>query len=112
MAKILCEFDTKEKTLAVSIDGTDVPDVCEVVMFKGYDSENFTVSLTSKTEYEEMGFHEMKRIVAKQSVEGKSAFSQGEAKTSTYQDFYEVDPTYAKMREEMQEMTSGLIKRK
>lgn len=40
MAKIIAEFDTKEKTLEVTMDGKKVKDVASVAFMAGYDDPN------------------------------------------------------------------------
>lgn len=37
MAKIIAEFDTKEKTLSVSMDGKSVKDISSVYFMAGFD---------------------------------------------------------------------------
>jgi hypothetical protein len=54
MAKITVEFDTVEKTLAVSVDGKAVADVCRRSTCRGYsDDAGYGCSLTTASSDDE-----------------------------------------------------------
>lgn len=88
MAKIVIEFDTNEKSLAVSIDGTVVDNVVGAEVYRrgyyGYgapedndgDEAEFAFSVTQAEKDKANDLTKMTRIVASESAEGKLAAAQ------------------------------------
>ena len=64
MAKINVEFDTKDKTLNVSMDGKAVDNVSSVEFYSGYDNDGFNGSITSVDKIDEEDMVKIMRISA------------------------------------------------
>lgn len=72
MAKISCEFDTKEKTLSVMMDGTPVENAVFVNIGKSWENKDkFECCVTTSTENEDEDTYTVTRICASESDEGK-----------------------------------------
>lgn len=70
MSIISAEFDTKEKSLKVSIDGKEVKNISSVECYKTYmDDDSFGISVNSFSSNEESGISTITRIVASKSGE-------------------------------------------
>lgn len=92
MAKITVEFDTKEKTLSVAVDGGAVADVAEVYLSRGYrDGDDYGCALTTVTRDEAEGTVRMTRLVAAEGGEGKSLRASA-AGSKSLPGFLEVPP--------------------
>jgi hypothetical protein len=70
MAKINIAFDTKDKTMAVTMDGKSVANVVGAYLGTGYD-DDCRCELMMAEKNEEDGYYTMTRIVAAESGEGK-----------------------------------------
>lgn len=89
MAKISCEFDTKEKTLAVTIDGKAVDNVYGVNLAKGYSDESgFYCDVMTLSEDKENDIRTMTRLMASES---KDAKEQVATASQQFAGFVEVD---------------------
>ena len=74
MSKINVEFDTKEKTLAVKIDGKPVPNIIGVNLSKSYysdDEDEFSCSLVTMTKDEANDIRTYTQVMATESKEAK-----------------------------------------
>ena len=56
MAKVIVEFDTKEKTLNVSMEGESLDNIRGVEFFRDFDSEDFHMSLRTVERTDDEGF--------------------------------------------------------
>lgn len=71
MAKFTIEFDTLEKKLTVSLDGTPVENVIEVCAGRYYGSGDYGepgIMITTKTEDEQTDITLMTRLMAEKNV--------------------------------------------
>ena len=64
MAKINVEFDTKDKTLNVVMDGKAVDNVSSVEFYSSFDNDGFNGSVTSVQKMDEEEFVKIMRISA------------------------------------------------
>lgn len=79
MAKINVEFDTKEKTMAVSIDGQEVADAYSVCLYRGYyedEKDKFSCSITTVQQDKDNDMRVITQTMAKQSVEAQQEMAQ------------------------------------
>lgn len=77
MAKVVAEFDTKDKTCSVKIDGKPV-DNCTDFSVMRY-GKDYTMSLRTRMKDEENGMDHMYMVMATDSKEAQTAISKGEA---------------------------------
>lgn len=70
MAKININFDTKDKTIGCEMDGKPVDNVHEVAIYKGYDSEGFSMRISQMMKDDENDMKYVQHIMAKNSNEG------------------------------------------
>lgn len=70
MAKINVNFDTKEKTLACSIDDKPMEHIEEAVIYKQYGSDQFSMRISSRRHDKEQDAVYMEHVMAKNSIEG------------------------------------------
>ena len=68
MAKITVEFDTKDKTLNVMMDGKAVENVNSVEFYKGYEGKDFHGSITSIEKVDDDDLFKVLRISAKNGL--------------------------------------------
>ena len=68
MAKINVEFDTKDKTLNVVMDGKTVDNVSSVEFYSGFDNDGFNGSITSVQKIDEDDFVKIMRISAQDGL--------------------------------------------
>ncbi len=81
MAKVTVEFDTKEKTLNISMEGESLDNVRGVEFFKDFDSEEFHMSLRTVERIDDQGFVKIMVINANDElVEDKHGFRKRLAK--------------------------------
>ncbi len=85
MAKILIEYDTKEKTLSTSMDGKSLSDICSVNIYNyknrsGEDDAH--IELVSATGNEEEGLYERHSIYASTEKKEKFTFKKKDDKKS------------------------------
>lgn len=66
MAKISVNFDTNEKTLSASIDGKEVENLYEVAIYKSFDGDKFTCSVTTAVKDEGNDMYQVTRLMANQ----------------------------------------------
>jgi len=73
MAKISLEFDTKEKSFALMLDGKAVENVVGAYLSKDYyDEEKFRCEIMTASHDEENDIHSITRLVASESEQGKA----------------------------------------
>lgn len=83
MAKISIQYDTKEKTLAVTMDGKAVDNVAGAYLGKGYsydEPEDYRCELTMMTQNEDDDYYTMTRIVASDTPAGQKLGDAPESK--------------------------------
>ena len=82
MATINVSFDTVEKTLAVTRDGAEVPDVCGVYIGRAYndpdlDEDDFRIEVMQQTPDAEHDLCTYTRLVASETAEGQTLAAAG-----------------------------------
>lgn len=112
MAKIVASFDTKEKTLSCTIDGKAVSNIQEIVMYKGYEGEDFTMSLMTAAKDDESGMTRMERIVAAESTQGRELKNTGRELVSQFEEFYKTEPLPNSLEKEFAGFAGSLFKGK
>ena len=80
MATVTATFDTKEKTLVVTMDGKTVDNVHGVVLSKGYSDENFYCELTTGVLNKDEDYYTVQRLVASETPEGQKLSDAPESK--------------------------------
>lgn len=80
MAKIVCEFDTVAKTMAVTMDGKAVDNVMGCSLYKNYDGEYSCTVSTGETNKDEKTT-KVSYLYASESIEGKQLPDSSKSKT-------------------------------
>lgn len=69
MAEMVITFDTVAKSLSVTLDGAEVPDVVGVEVSQSYrDDDQFCCCVRTRSEDESSGLTRMTHLVAKESA--------------------------------------------
>lgn len=70
MSKIVAEFDTKEKTLSITMDGKSIDNVSSAEFYAGWDEKDeFHAGITTVTKIDEEDVTQVMRIVAEDQIE-------------------------------------------
>ena len=89
MAKISIEFDTLEKELSVTVDGTPLENVSGVSIYPGFydsDGDEYHCSITTREKDDDHDLIKMTTLCASESVDAKS----GRAVASSLEGFVEI----------------------
>ena len=87
MATIQVTFDTLEKTLAVTRDGTEVPNVCGVYIGRAYndpdlDEDDFRLEVMQQSADTDNDLCQYTRLVASESGAGRQLTAAGEVEAT------------------------------
>jgi phosphoribosylcarboxyaminoimidazole (NCAIR) mutase len=100
MAKVAIEFDTVEKTMSATIDGSAVPNVVGVNLYKSYSSkkDEYSCEIVSAVESEDDDMRAYTRICAAEGAKARELAHAGATPAADFPGFVAVaveDPAAA-----------------
>jgi len=89
--EVLIKFNTNDKTMAVTVDGSVVENVSDVAVYQHYDDkDSYELSMTTRVKDELNNCLKMTRLLAHDTSEAKKAVASGLATESKTSGFVEV----------------------